>query len=437
MQQATINLFADMGAQPSTLQAGADPARPLVTSTQSADIFAPTSTITSPAHDGSVESGNRIDDHRHRHRHWRRHGRRRRSVGRRRHDVAARRRARRRGRLSGRRASSVRRPSARGRPTTAAMWNRPDPASRCRSSSASARARACGSRRAVPANPSAADSGEYELGVKFKSDIDGFITGIRFYKGPANNGTHVGNLWTSTGTLLAIGDLHQRDGHRLAAGELRLAGGDHGQHHLRRVVSHAQRRLRVRSPRTSRAPASIRRRCTRRRRAPAAATACSARAAWPSRPTRSTRNNYWVDVVFAPDARGRHAAGDLGDQGDDHRQLARHGHVVDRRGSDIADRLRHRSGDPDRVAHESAAGHADGHEQPASSRSTAWRCRACSRIRPTTTWSHRRDRAGNTTTVAPPTFTVPGPTLRDTASTDFAAGTTDVTPTCRRPPTAK
>jgi len=42
-----------------------------------------------------------------------------------------------------------------------------------------------------------------ELGVKFTSDISGHITGIRFYKGSANTGTHVGNLWTSTGTLLA------------------------------------------------------------------------------------------------------------------------------------------------------------------------------------------------------------------------------------------
>ena len=42
-----------------------------------------------------------------------------------------------------------------------------------------------------------------ELGVKFRSTIDGFITGIRFYKGPQNTGVHVGNLWTSTGTLLS------------------------------------------------------------------------------------------------------------------------------------------------------------------------------------------------------------------------------------------
>ena len=42
-----------------------------------------------------------------------------------------------------------------------------------------------------------------ELGVKFHADFDGYITGIRFYKASANIGTHVGNLWTSTGTLLA------------------------------------------------------------------------------------------------------------------------------------------------------------------------------------------------------------------------------------------
>lgn len=29
------------------------------------------------------------------------------------------------------------------------------------------------------------------------------LTGIRFYKATANTGTHVGNLWTSTGTRLA------------------------------------------------------------------------------------------------------------------------------------------------------------------------------------------------------------------------------------------
>ena len=42
-----------------------------------------------------------------------------------------------------------------------------------------------------------------ELGVQFRSAVAGSITGIRFYKATANTGTHVGNLWTTNGTLLA------------------------------------------------------------------------------------------------------------------------------------------------------------------------------------------------------------------------------------------
>lgn len=42
-----------------------------------------------------------------------------------------------------------------------------------------------------------------QLGVKFRSDVAGSITGIRFYKSSANTGTHVGSLWSSTGTRLA------------------------------------------------------------------------------------------------------------------------------------------------------------------------------------------------------------------------------------------
>jgi hypothetical protein len=55
----------------------------------------------------------------------------------------------------------------------------------------------------VPANPNDADTSALELGVRFTSEVDGTITGIRFYKGIGNTGTHVGNLWTSTGTRLA------------------------------------------------------------------------------------------------------------------------------------------------------------------------------------------------------------------------------------------
>jgi len=46
------------------------------------------------------------------------------------------------------------------------------------------------------------DSNSIEVGLKFKSDIAGYITAIRFYKGTTNTGTHIGNLWTSSGTLL-------------------------------------------------------------------------------------------------------------------------------------------------------------------------------------------------------------------------------------------
>src|SRR5262249_21202904 len=47
------------------------------------------------------------------------------------------------------------------------------------------------------------DANPVELGFKFRSDINGTITGVRFYKSTTNTGTHVVNLWSSTGTLLA------------------------------------------------------------------------------------------------------------------------------------------------------------------------------------------------------------------------------------------
>jgi hypothetical protein len=47
------------------------------------------------------------------------------------------------------------------------------------------------------------DSQPVELGVRFRSDVSGAITGVRFYKGAANTGTHVGHLWSNAGTLLA------------------------------------------------------------------------------------------------------------------------------------------------------------------------------------------------------------------------------------------
>ncbi len=58
---------------------------------------------------------------------------------------------------------------------------------------------------AVPANTSWPDPAAIEVGVKFTADVNGSIYGVKFYKGAQNTGTHVGSLWTSTGTRLATG----------------------------------------------------------------------------------------------------------------------------------------------------------------------------------------------------------------------------------------
>jgi len=57
---------------------------------------------------------------------------------------------------------------------------------------------------ATPAVPVVTDPTALELGVRFRSEIDGVITGVRFYKGgTANSGPHTGSLWTNSGSLLA------------------------------------------------------------------------------------------------------------------------------------------------------------------------------------------------------------------------------------------
>ena len=56
--------------------------------------------------------------------------------------------------------------------------------------------------------PAIADSGDgqaVELGVKFTSDVNGSITGLRFYKSAANTGVHTASLWSASGQLLATG----------------------------------------------------------------------------------------------------------------------------------------------------------------------------------------------------------------------------------------
>jgi hypothetical protein len=48
-----------------------------------------------------------------------------------------------------------------------------------------------------------ADPRPVEVGLKFYADINGFITGMRFYKSAANTGPHVASLWTIDGALIA------------------------------------------------------------------------------------------------------------------------------------------------------------------------------------------------------------------------------------------
>ncbi len=50
--------------------------------------------------------------------------------------------------------------------------------------------------------PATADSGDgsaVELGLRFTPSTNGFISGVRFYKSTANTGTHTGSLWSKTG----------------------------------------------------------------------------------------------------------------------------------------------------------------------------------------------------------------------------------------------
>ena len=48
------------------------------------------------------------------------------------------------------------------------------------------------------------DNDGIEVGVTFSSDVAGKVSGVRFYKGPANTGSHIGSLWRADGQRLAV-----------------------------------------------------------------------------------------------------------------------------------------------------------------------------------------------------------------------------------------
>ena len=52
-------------------------------------------------------------------------------------------------------------------------------------------------------NPASTNKQPIEVGMQFTSNTSGYLTGVQFFKAPTNEGTHLGNLWTSQGTHLA------------------------------------------------------------------------------------------------------------------------------------------------------------------------------------------------------------------------------------------
>ncbi|MFI7642191.1 DUF4082 domain-containing protein [Nonomuraea sp. NPDC049400] len=195
MQQATVNLLADMGMQPASIQSG------LVPTTPSTDTAPPTSTITNPASNGvvstgtvaqiqgtatdtgggvvaavevSVDGGNQ----------WRQ------AVGRTNWQFDW-------------------TPASTG-PVTIMVRAVDDignlqgtPTQRTVTVALNCPPCTLWPSTTVPAVTSQNDPNAVELGVKFRTTSPGYIRGIRFYKGSGNTGTHVGNLWTATGQLLA------------------------------------------------------------------------------------------------------------------------------------------------------------------------------------------------------------------------------------------
>ena len=52
----------------------------------------------------------------------------------------------------------------------------------------------------APSVPNVNDGQGIEVGMRFRSTQNGFITGIRYYKGSGTTGTHTGSLWNNAGT---------------------------------------------------------------------------------------------------------------------------------------------------------------------------------------------------------------------------------------------
>lgn len=188
MQQAQVNLFADMGAQPATLMSG------LVAATKSTDTTAPTASISGPAAGADQPNGQNV------------------TLTGTASDVG--------GRVAGVEVSTdggVSWSAATGTTSWSYTFRQKGLGTsqvRVRAMDDSANIGAAATRsfnaqcpcsifgNEVPKLPAADDPYGVELGVRFVPLADGFVTGVRFYKGTGNTGTHVGSLWSSSGERL-------------------------------------------------------------------------------------------------------------------------------------------------------------------------------------------------------------------------------------------
>jgi len=196
LRQATVNLFADMGAQPAT------PESDLAVATASSDTTPPSSSISSPVDGTSLTDGAKI------------------TISGTASDVG--------GVLGGVEVSTDGGASwhpatgtsnwtytwlAHGSPTSVIKARAMDDSGNIEATPPSVTVNIpcpCSvyGTNALPPGPLQVDSGDghsVELGVKFKADVAGSVSAVRFYKSTANKGTHVGNLWTASGQLLATG----------------------------------------------------------------------------------------------------------------------------------------------------------------------------------------------------------------------------------------
>jgi len=197
MQQATVNLFADMGVQPTTLMAG------LVPASASTDTTPPTSTIASPSQGATIPDGTQV------------------TItgsasdagggvvagveistdgGSTWHPAA----------ISGPDAQSVGWSYAwvaHGYPAATIETRAVDDSGNLEKPSDATTVSItcpCSIWGATPTAPTDSGDGQsIEVGVKFTTDTFGTVNGIRFYKVAANTGTHIGDLWTASGQLLA------------------------------------------------------------------------------------------------------------------------------------------------------------------------------------------------------------------------------------------